>query len=33
MDYLFLRLIWWLALAFVFGLVTGWTSCGGTEKS
>ena len=28
MDYLFLRLIWWIALAFVLGVVAGWISCG-----
>jgi hypothetical protein len=28
MDYLFLKLIWWVALAFALGLVTGWISCG-----
>ena len=28
MDYLFLKLIWWIALAFVAGLATGWLSCG-----
>jgi hypothetical protein len=27
MDYLFLKLIWWIALAFALGLVTGWISC------
>jgi hypothetical protein len=27
MDYLFLKLIWWVALAFALGLVTGWISC------
>ena len=32
MDYLFLKLIWWIALAFVLGLVAGWVSCGGTEE-
>jgi hypothetical protein len=28
MDYLFMKLIWWIALAFALGLVTGWISCG-----
>lgn len=28
MDYLFLKLIWWIALAFALGAVAGWTSCG-----
>jgi len=27
MDYLFVKLIWWIALAFALGLVTGWVSC------
>jgi len=27
MDYLFLKLIWWIGLAFVLGAVTGWISC------
>jgi hypothetical protein len=27
MDYLFLKLIWWIALAFVLGAVAGWLSC------
>jgi hypothetical protein len=28
MDYLFLKLIWWVALAFALGAITGWVSCG-----
>lgn len=32
MDYLFLKLIWWIALAFVLGLVAGWMSCGHPEE-
>lgn len=28
MDYLFLKLIWWVALAFALGLLAGWISCG-----
>jgi hypothetical protein len=28
MDYLFMKLIWWIALAFALGLVAGWISCG-----
>lgn len=28
MDYLFLKLIWWIALAFAIGAVAGWTACG-----
>ena len=31
MDYLFLKLIWWVALAFVLGLVAGWISCSGEK--
>jgi hypothetical protein len=27
MDYLFVKLVWWVALAFALGLVTGWISC------
>lgn len=27
MDYLFVKLIWWIALAFALGLITGWISC------
>ena len=33
MDYLFLRLIWWIALAFALGLVAGWFSCGREEEN
>ena len=32
MDYLFLKLIWWIALAFVLGTVAGWTSCGTSNE-
>lgn len=32
MDYLFLKLIWWIALAFVLGLIAGWTSCANAEE-
>jgi hypothetical protein len=31
MDYLFLKLIWWVALAFGLGAVTGWISCRETK--
>ena len=31
MDYLFLKLIWWIVLAFVFGLIAGWMSCDPAE--
>lgn len=27
MDYLFVKMIWWIGAAFVLGLVTGWISC------
>lgn len=33
MDYLFLRLIWWIALAFVLGLGAGWVACGRGEEN
>jgi hypothetical protein len=32
MDYLFLKLIWWIALAFVLGGIAGWMSCGTPEE-
>ena len=32
MDYLFLKLIWWIALAFALGLAAGWISCGREEE-
>ena len=32
MDYLFLKLIWWIALAFVLGALTGWYSCGDRDE-
>jgi hypothetical protein len=32
MDYLFLKLIWWVALAFVLGICAGWISCDGEKK-
>ncbi len=28
MDYLFLKLIWYIAVAFAIGLLVGWISCG-----
>jgi hypothetical protein len=31
MDYLFVKLIWWIALAFVLGAVAGWASCGAKQ--
>jgi hypothetical protein len=27
MDYLALKLVWWLLAAFVLGFVVGWLSC------
>ena len=33
MDYLFIKLIWWIALAFVVGLVAGWVSCASEDES
>lgn len=33
MDYLFVKLIWWIALAFAVGLVSGWVSCGSEDES
>ncbi len=32
MDYLFLKLIWWMAGAFALGLVAGWVSCGAKKN-
>ena len=31
MDYLALKLMWWLLLALAIGLVVGWLSCGCAE--
>jgi hypothetical protein len=31
MDYLFLKLFWWVAGAFVLGLIVGWLSCRGEK--
>ena len=28
MDYLFVKLIWWVLLAFALGGFVGWYSCG-----
>jgi uncharacterized membrane protein YciS (DUF1049 family) len=28
MDYLIVKLAWYLALAFAIGLIVGWFSCG-----
>ncbi len=33
MDYLFMKLIWWIALAFVLGAVAGWISCGDEKET
>jgi hypothetical protein len=27
-DYLFLKLLWWVVIAFVLGAIAGWISCG-----
>ncbi len=32
MDYLVLKLMWWLLLAFAIGLVVGWLSCRRVEN-
>lgn len=32
MDYLFLKLFWYLAAAFAIGLAVGWFSCGRTQN-
>lgn len=32
MDYLFMKLIWWIALAFALGLAAGWFSCGARKS-
>ena len=32
MDYLFVKLIWWIAMAFALGLVAGWVSCTSVEE-
>jgi hypothetical protein len=32
MDYLAVKLIWWLLLALVFGFVVGWLSCSPSES-
>lgn len=32
MDYLLIKLFWYLAVAFVIGLIVGWVSCGRAEE-
>jgi hypothetical protein len=32
MDYLFIKLFWWIALAFALGLAAGWISCGSEDE-
>lgn len=32
MDYLFIKLFWYLVVAFVIGLLVGWISCGREES-
>lgn len=31
MEYLFFKLVWYVAAAFVIGLLVGWVSCGRTQ--
>ncbi len=31
MEYLFMKLIWYVAIAFAIGLIVGWHSCGKIE--
>lgn len=31
MDYLFMKLIWYVLFAFAMGLFVGWVSCGSEE--
>ena len=31
MDYLFFKLIWYVAVAFAIGILVGWVSCGRTQ--
>lgn len=31
MEYLFFKLIWYVAVAFAIGLLVGWISCGQTQ--
>ena len=33
MGYLFIKLLWYVAIAFVVGLVVGWTTCSRIEDS
>lgn len=32
MDYLLVKLAWYVALAFAIGLIVGWVSCGRVEE-
>jgi hypothetical protein len=32
MDYLLIKLFWYLVVAFVIGLIVGWVSCGRAEE-
>lgn len=32
MDYLLIKLFWYLVVAFVIGLLVGWVSCGRAEE-
>ena len=31
MDYLFIKLFWYVAAAFAIGLAVGWISCGAVD--
>lgn len=31
MEYLFFKLIWYVAVAFAIGVLVGWISCGRTQ--
>jgi uncharacterized membrane protein YciS (DUF1049 family) len=31
MEYLFFKLVWYVAVAFAIGLLVGWISCGRTQ--
>jgi hypothetical protein len=32
MDYLFMKLLWYIVLAFAIGMFVGWFSCGRAEE-
>jgi hypothetical protein len=33
MDYLAVKLVWWMAAAFAIGLLIGWLSCGRSSNN